>query len=188
MPRIETAEISIHRRGVGEFPHSFARVVWAQNGLCVMMRAMEKETGAAAAAAGGDAYMDGRLKEEFFAGHPVEMELYDAFLNEVMSRFDEVRVRYQKTQVTFSCVHNFAFVSLPRSRMKSRKEEYIIVSFGLKYRLDSPRAEQAVNPYPNRWTHHVIVSKPSDIDGELMDWIAQSYAFSRWGKKRGAPG
>ena len=30
---------------------------------------------------------------------------------------------------------------------------------------------------PVRWTHHVVVSQPEEIDGELLDWLSQAYQF-----------
>ena len=41
----------------------------------------------------------------------------------------------------------------------------------------SPRIAVAVEPYPNRWTHHVVVSQPEEIDGKLLDWLSQAYQF-----------
>ena len=40
------------------------------------------------------------------------------------------------------------------------------MSFGLAYHKESPRIAVAVEPYPQRWTHHVIVTAPEDIDDE----------------------
>lgn len=62
--------------------------------------------------------------------------------------------------------------------MKGWPEHGIIVSFGLFYRLESPRIAVAVEPYPNRWTHHVVVSDEHELDAELMSWISDAYAFS----------
>ena len=54
----------------------------------------------------------------------------------------------------------------------------MIVSFGLSRRLDSPRIAVAVEPYPSRWTHHVIVSETEQLDGELMDWLREAHDFA----------
>ena len=53
------------------------------------------------------------------------------------------------------------------------------MSFGLNYRKESPRIDAAVEPYPNRWTHHVMIGSEEEIDAELLDWIAEAAAFSR---------
>jgi hypothetical protein len=85
----------------------------------------------------------------------------------------------QKTQISFSCRYNFAFASLPIRRRKGWPKHCVIVSFGLFDRLASPRIAVAVEPYPNRWTHHVIISDERELDAELMGWIAEAHAFSQ---------
>ena len=88
-------------------------------------------------------------------------------------------VKVQKTQISFSNRHNFAFVSfLPARRAKDRPETYITVTFGLRYKKESPRIDAASEPYPNRWTHHMLISSEEEIDNELMGWIKEAAAFS----------
>ena len=55
----------------------------------------------------------------------------------------------------------------------------ILVTFGLPFRLVSPRVWQATEPYPGHWTHHVVVSGVEELDAELMGWIDASYDFSQ---------
>ena len=55
---------------------------------------------------------------------------------------------------------------------------YLTVTFGLGYPLESPRAAAKTEPYPGRWTHHVVVGSPGDIDGELLDWLEEAAAFA----------
>ena len=92
---------------------------------------------------------------------------------------DGVKVKVQKTQITFSNRHNFAFVSfLPVRKEKERPEVYIVVTFGLGYRLESTRIDAVVEPYPGRWTYHVLVSGTEEIDDELMGWVKEAAVFS----------
>ena len=74
--------------------------------------------------------------------------------------------------------HLFAAVSLPLRRKKTWPEECLVVTFGLGARLDSSRIAVAVEPYPNRWTHHVLVSREEEIDSELLGWLQEAYTFS----------
>jgi len=114
----------------------------------------------------------------FFEGKPRELKLYEAFAEKVLDALSDVEVRVQKTQISFRGRHNFAFASLPVRKMKGWPEHCVVVSFGLAYRLESPRIAVAVEPYPNRWTHHVTVSDDSELDTELMGWISEAYTFS----------
>lgn len=119
----------------------------------------------------------------FFDRRPEALPLYEAFEEKVFSELDGVKVKVQKTQIAFSNRHNFAFVSfLPVRRAKERPEVYIVVTFGLGYCVESPRIDAAVEPYPGRFTHHVLIGEAGEIDEELMGWVKEAAAFSN--KKR----
>ena len=114
----------------------------------------------------------------FFDGRPLELALYQTLFRSLETAFPEASVRVQKTQISFYGRHLFAAMSLPVRRRKGWPEHCIVVTFGLSHRLESPRIAVAVEPYPNRWTHHVLVSGEEQIDGELLDWLKEAWAFS----------
>ena len=115
----------------------------------------------------------------FFEGKPEALPLYAAFEEKVFSEVEDVNVKVQKTQIAFSNRHNFAFVSfLPVRKAKERPEVYIVVTFGLGYRLESPRIDGTVEPYPGRFTHHVLLSGTEEIDDELLGWVKEAAVFS----------
>lgn len=115
----------------------------------------------------------------FFDKKPEALALYEAFQQMVFSEIENVHLKVQKTQISFSNKHNFAFVSfLPVRKAKERPDVYIVITFGLKYRVESPRIDVATEPYPNRWTHHVLISSEEEIDAQLMGWVKESSAFS----------
>ena len=115
----------------------------------------------------------------FFNEKPAAIPLYEAFAKRVLAEIDNVTVKVQKTQISFSNKYNFAFVSLlPVRKAKERPETYITVSFGLRYKKDSPRVDAASEPYPNRWPHHMLVASVEEIDDELMGWIKEAAEFS----------
>ncbi len=115
----------------------------------------------------------------FFEKSPAALPLYEAFEARVISEFPDVKIRVQKTQISFSNRRNFAFVSLlPVRKAEDRPAAFITVTFGLDHRLESPRIDAAVEPYPNRWTHHVMVAAAEELDSELMGWVREAAAFS----------
>lgn len=115
----------------------------------------------------------------FFDGKPEALPLYEAFEQKVFSEVDGVKVKVQKTQIAFSNRYNFAFVSfLPVRKAKERPKVYIVVTFGLGYCVESPRIDAAVEPYPGRWTHHVLIAGTEEVDDELMGWIKEAATFS----------
>jgi len=114
----------------------------------------------------------------FFANMPEAQPLYEMLAEKMREEYPSARIKIQKSQISFSGRHNFAFVWLPLRPVKTRPPVYIVVSFGLPRHLESPRIVQAVEPYPNRWTHHVIVQSKDDIDPELLGWIREAYIFA----------
>lgn len=114
----------------------------------------------------------------FFSPMPEILPLYRVFEDAVISRCGAVDIRVQKTQVTFSDKHVFACASLPLRRRRGWPERCLMVTFGLEHRVDAPRIAVATEPYPDRWTHHVLVERPEQIDDELMAWIEEAHRFA----------
>lgn len=115
----------------------------------------------------------------FFNGHPEELALYQAFFRRMEGRFPHARVKVQKSQISFYGRHLFAAASLPLRRKKGWPEKSLLITFGLSYWLDSPRVAVAVEPYPNRWTHHVLLTREEELDGELMGWLEEAWRFAQ---------
>ena len=116
---------------------------------------------------------------QFFDAHPDAFPLYDKFEKCVMEHVPEARIKVQKTQISFYNRHMFACVSFARVRKKKDcPDSYIVVTFGLDHRAVSPRIDIATEPYPNRWTHHVLISELSEIDDELIAWVEEAACFS----------
>lgn len=115
----------------------------------------------------------------FFDGKPLELSLYEALFRRMDANFPDASVKVQKSQISFYNKHLFAAASLPVRRKKGWPEHCILVTIGLSYRLSSPRVAVAVEPYPNRWTHHILVFQEEQIDGELLGWLREAYDFSQ---------
>ena len=115
----------------------------------------------------------------FFDKHPGALPLYQTWESRILAEVEHVTVKVQKTQITFANRRQFACVSLlPARRAKDRPEDYITVTLGLNRRLDSPRVDKASEPYPGRWTHHLLIASPEEVDGELLGWAREAAAFA----------
>ena len=115
----------------------------------------------------------------FFNDHMDALPLYERLEGLILEQIPDVKVKVSKTQISFSNKRGFAFVSFnPCRKTKERPNVWITVTFGLSYRKDSPRIDVATEPYPNRWTHHVMVGSEEEVDTELMGWIRESAEFS----------
>ena len=115
----------------------------------------------------------------FFNDHMDALPLYERLEGLILEQISDVKIKVSKTQISFSNKRGFAFVSFnPCRRAKERPEVWMTVTFGLSYRKDSPRIDVATEPYPNRWTHHIMVGSEEEIDAELMGWIREAAEFS----------
>lgn len=111
----------------------------------------------------------------FFSEHVSVANLYQALKERIYEDISDVRVKVQKTQISFYTNHMFAAVSFtPVRKAKERPDSFLTVTFGLRRKVDSPRIDVAVEPYPDRWTHHVMICVPEEVDDELMEWIKEA--------------
>ncbi len=115
----------------------------------------------------------------FFAEHTEALELYLALEALLRGAFPEGNKRVQKTQITFANRHVFACVSFARVKRKAELPRgYLVLTLGLPAPLDSPRVAVKTEPWPGRWTHHIVLSRTEELDDELISWIEASCAFA----------
>lgn len=115
----------------------------------------------------------------FFDKNPAALPLFEAFERFLHYTVGEYCLRVQKTQITFSNRHVFACISFLKVRKSAQRPPvYIVITFGLPYKVNSPRIDAAVEAYPGRWTHHVLIAHPEEIDDELATWLKEAYLFS----------
>lgn len=114
----------------------------------------------------------------FFSGRPLELELYETLFRRMEETFPDASVKVQKSQISFYGRHLFSAVSLPLRRRKNWPEHCIVVTIGLSRPLESPCTAVSVEPYPGRWTNHVLVSEEAQVDAELLEWLKEAWAFA----------
>ena len=111
--------------------------------------------------------------------HPEALPLYEALEGRILAEVDSVRIKVQKSQITFYNRRLFACASFARVRRKAELPPcWLVVTVGLARRLDSPRVAVTTEPYPGRWTHHIVISDPAEVDDELMGWVREAAAFA----------
>ena len=119
-------------------------------------------------------------EEAFFAGKPVAWGLYEALKKELVWRYPEMEVRVAKTQVSFFDRLMFGCVSFTRVRRKAEMPaHFLTLTLGLPEPVDSPRIAVKCEPYPGRWTHHIVLASPDEIDSELLAWIDRAHQFAQ---------
>lgn len=115
----------------------------------------------------------------FFAQHMGALPIYERFVERVQEEITEVRIKVQKSQISFYRRHMFACLSFIKVRPKGLcPADYLVVTIGLEHRLASERVDVATEPYPNRWTHHILLADPAEVDDELMGWVRAAAEFA----------
>lgn len=112
-----------------------------------------------------------------FGSTPGGIKLYAALESTICARFSDVEIRARRTQVGFSHGCGFAW-AWPARRKRDRDAGRIGLTLGMPAPIESPRIAEAVEPYPGRWTHHLLLSSPADLDAELLEWIGEAYRFA----------
>lgn len=116
----------------------------------------------------------------FFDGRMAALPLYEAFAGKLFRRFPATSMRVQKSQITFSCRHVYACVSFARVKKKAElPDPYLVVTLGLPFPLDSDRVAVKTEPYPGRWTTHIVVGAQAELDDEFWAWVRQAYDFAQ---------
>ena len=96
----------------------------------------------------------------FFDQQPDALPLYEAFAGAVKKRYPDAEIRVQKTQISFYDRYLFACVSFARvKRKKELPSPYMVVTLGLPYPLESARVAVKTEPYPGRWTTHLVIGR-----------------------------
>ena len=115
----------------------------------------------------------------FFSQRMEALPLYEKLEGQILAEIPDVKIKVAKTQISFSNKRGFAFVSFnPYRRAKERPAAWMMVSFGLGYRKEAERIDVATEPYPGRWTHHVMVGSIVDVDEELLSWLTEAAEFA----------
>ena len=113
----------------------------------------------------------------FFAGKPEALAIYAALL-ELLEPLGEFTVKAHKTQLSLKNRRVFACVSFLRPLRKARMpERFLTLTLGLPCPPGSPRAAASVEVRPGRWTHHIVLAGPEELDGELRSLLREAWDF-----------
>ena len=113
----------------------------------------------------------------FFHEHAEAFSLYEPLEARLLA-FPGTSIRVQKTQITFSNRHVYACASFLRVRRKAAlPDPYLVLTLGMPYPLESGRVAVKTEPYPGRWTTHILLSRPDELDEALFSWAKEAYDF-----------
>ena len=115
----------------------------------------------------------------FFDKHMAAFPLSEIFKRKLFEMFPSTSIRVQKSQITFVNRHVYACVSFARVKKKAAlPDSFLVITLGLSYSLNSDRVAVKTEPYPGRWTTHLVVGSASELNDELFTWVRQAYDFA----------
>jgi len=112
-----------------------------------------------------------------FAGRAASLRLF-RLVDDYIERLGPVEVVPRKTQVGFRRARMFAWVWLPQMWIKKQPESSITLSFSMDHRVEDPRIKASLEPYPGRFTHHVVITRASKLDTKVKRWLHTAYALA----------
>lgn len=116
----------------------------------------------------------------FFDRQLAALPLYEAFEAAIYRLFPDTRKTVHKTQISFASRYIYACVSFQRVKRKAEMPDpFLTVTLGLPFPLESDRVAVKSEPYPGRWTTHIVIGRIDEIDDELTAWLKDAYAFSK---------
>ena len=94
----------------------------------------------------------------FFDSMPTMLPVYEALRHKLVNAYPDLGIRVTKTQISFKNRYIFAVVSF--QRVPGCPKEHLLVTFGLGYPKQDP------------------VTRPEELNQELMGWIDEAYQFA----------
>lgn len=115
--------------------------------------------------------------EAFFAGKIEAKALFMAVDRKIRSIGPAI-IKVSKTQISFATRTQFAWVWMPQPTDRKQPMHSLVLSFGCGRQIVHDQIVEAIEPYPGRWTHHVIIAEEADLTGAVDAWLREAYRFS----------
>lgn len=68
---------------------------------------------------------------------------------------------------------------LPQMWVKEQPQDSIVLAIGLRRRVKDKRIKESVEPYPGRFTHHIVIERGSQLDSKVKQWLREAYLASQ---------
>jgi molecular chaperone DnaK (HSP70) len=84
----------------------------------------------------------------------------------------------RRTQVSFKHGRAFAWIWLPQMWIKKQPRGSITLTFSLDHQVRDRRIKQSVEPYPGRYTHHVVITRDAEFDARVKNWLSEAHRLA----------
>ena len=111
----------------------------------------------------------------FFADRDEARKIFDA-LREEIEAFGEATIRVSKSQVAFARRRNVALAWTPDRYLEEKLLAPIVLTVSFHRHDDSPRWKEIVATGDGRYTHHLELRAPEEIDDTVRAWLAEAWS------------
>lgn len=97
-------------------------------------------------------------------------EIYKKLISD-LKEFGNIKIEPKKTSIHLGNRYGFAGIYT--------RKDYINLEVHLNYQLTSERVSKIEQGSTNRFHHTIKLTKPSDIDKELLKWLKEAYELKK---------
>ncbi len=113
---------------------------------------------------------------DFFAGYAASRAIFEA-VQAMVESIGPSEVRASKSQVAFRRRTNFALAWIPEQYLR-RKAAPLVLTISFRRRDGSPRWKSIVEAAPGRFTHHLELYSPEEVDEQVRGWLRAAWEES----------
>jgi Domain of unknown function (DUF5655) len=96
--------------------------------------------------------------------------IYEKLIAE-LHKFGQLKIEPKKTSIHLG--NRFGFAGI------YTRKDYINLEVHLNYKLKSARVTKVEQASANRFHHTIKLTKPKDIDKELLSWLKEAYELKK---------
>ncbi len=111
--------------------------------------------------------------DNFFEGQPFSRQIFDA-VQAAVQDLGPVELRIGKSQIAFRRRKPFAWVWIPGRYLRG-KVAPLVLTLSFRFRDPSPRWKEIYEAAPGRFTHHLELYSPEEIDAEVRGWLKEAW-------------
>jgi hypothetical protein len=111
--------------------------------------------------------------DEFFAGYAESRAIFQS-VGDAIAGCGAAELRVTKSQIAFYRRRAFAWAWMPGLYLHGNCAP-LVLTLSLRYRDSSPRWKEIIEPRPGRFTHHLELRSPSDIDDAVRSWLLEAW-------------
>jgi hypothetical protein len=111
--------------------------------------------------------------DDYFKGYQDARDLFEV-VKQAIDSIGASSIHASKSQVAFRRRRNFAVVWIPARYLKPPVAP-LVLTLSFPRRIPSPRWKEVTRVAPQRFTHHLELNVPADVDAEVKGWLAEAW-------------